>query len=140
MKWAGLLVALLIIPSCDEGEEPRHHRLMNEIEAQLILPKGALPMAQYARYYAEQGGKVHGAYTTEIEKRPADFGCEEFQADDSTRAMECPARADLKPGRRRWVKFGDYPAVSAEGCRAVQIMYNPKTRSIEYAECATPLH
>ncbi|MBB5709614.1 hypothetical protein [Sphingomonas xinjiangensis] len=112
---------------------------MDEIEANLTLPKGALRLERYARYYTEESGRVHGAYTIEVEtERGADFGCDTIQVDDTLKAVPCPAIADLRPGHRRWVQFRDYPAVAAEECLAVQIMYNPLARSFEHVECATP--
>ncbi|MHA6723180.1 hypothetical protein [Sphingomonas sp. RS2018] len=114
---------------------------MDEIEAKLVMPDGSLPLSKYARYYTEQDGKVHGAYTTEIEeKRPADYGCTVIQHDGRTQNVPCPALADLQPGHRRWVLFHDYPAVAAENCRAIQVQYNPVSRLIEFLECAVPMY
>ncbi|HEX8382389.1 MAG TPA: hypothetical protein VF592_03340 [Sphingomonas sp.] len=138
MKLAGPLLVLLTISACGSSEKTRQQRLMNEIEAKLKLPKGSLPLAQHARYYTEYRGRVLAAYTTEIETRAADYGCSDMQANMSLKEVSGPAAADLRPGRRRWVQFSDYPAVASEGCRAVQIQYDASTKSVEYAECAMP--
>ena len=140
MRFAGPLLLLLVGTGCSVGEKSRQDRLMDEIEAHLTLPKGSLPLAKYARYYTDYGGRIHGAYTTEIERRPADVGCEEMLANGTSKDVPCSAVADLQPGHRRWVQFSDFPAVVAGGCRAIQVMYNPSTRSIEYAGCLTPTY
>jgi hypothetical protein len=138
MKFAVLLLVLLSVSLT--ADEVRHERLMNEIEANLTLPKGALSLAQYARYYTEYHGQIHGAYTTKVEVRSKDYTCSEMQVDFSLKKVPCAAIANLKPGQRRWVPFRDYPAVAAEECGAVQIMYNPANRSFEYVECARPTY
>lgn len=114
---------------------------MDEIESSIILPVGALPMQRYARYYTEYSGSIHGAYTTKIEEqRPVDYGCEEAKLDGNSKPVACPSVADLQPGNRRWVKFEDYPAVAGRDCTAVQIEFDPKTKTFVYLQCSEPTH
>jgi hypothetical protein len=138
MRFVALFFVLLSASAA--AGEGRPEKLMSEIEANLTLPEGALPLVKYARYYTEYRGRIHGAYTTEVEVRPKDYSCSEMQAGFSLKEVRCAAIANLQPGQRRWVPFRDYPAVAAKECHAVQIMYNPADRSFEYVECATPRH
>lgn len=131
-------MAILILSGCIGNGQRRENRLMDEIESKLDLPKGALPLAAYARYYTEDDGAIIGAFTTEVEEVREGTECLEMQLDSSTKGVPCPAIADLTPGHRRWVPQSDLPAVSNVDCQAVQIMYNPASRLVEYAECATP--
>lgn len=131
------LISLLITLSACASNQPRSHEaLMDEIESSITLPPEALPLQSYARYYTEYRGSVHGAYTTEIEEQRTSHGCEEAQPDSSYKPVVCPAAADVRPGSRRWVKFEDYPAVVGRDCTALQIEFDPKSRTFIYLECS----
>jgi hypothetical protein len=138
MKFASSIIAILFLAGSVETNEARRNRLMDEVEIKLTLPEGALPLTAYARYYTEEGGRIHGAFTTTIEKHTPGVGCAEMQLNFKVKDVPCPAVADLEPGHRRWVPLSDYPSVGDENCHGVQIMYNPANHSIEYAECAIP--
>jgi hypothetical protein len=140
MKLICLIVALLLTTACDAREESKRNKIMDEIEANLKLPNDSLPLEKYARYYAEDKGRIFGAYTAAIDTRPSDFGCDEVKPDGTSKPVNCRAISDLTPGQRRWVSFSDWPFVSAEHCRAIQVVYNLKARAIEYLECAVPTH
>ena len=134
------LALLGCLPSCAAIEDRKHNQVMDQIEGSIRLPKGALPINSYARYYTEYKGKIHGAFTTEIEVRSPGVGCAELPADGGEiKSIECPKIADLAPGKRRWVDFDDYPAVAGENCQAVQLMYDPGTKKIESLECPEPI-
>jgi hypothetical protein len=140
MKLICLIAALLPITACSARDESQHNKIMDEIEANLKLPNGSLPLKKYARYYAEDKGRIFGAYTTAIESRPAGFGCDEVKPDGTSKPASCRAIADLPPGQRKWVSFSDWPFVAAENCLAIQVVYNLKARTIEYLECGVPTH
>ena len=112
--------------------------MMDEIERALVLPPGALELNDYARYYTEDGGLIHGAFTTKIETRSPDVSCSELRNGSEMVDVPCAAVADLTPGLRRWVPYYDYPAVGDENCRAIQIAYNPRSKVFEFNECASP--
>lgn len=140
MRTAELLAILVTLSTCAPAQNERHEILMEEIERTLILPPGALKLNDYARYYTEDGGLIHGAFTTEVETRSPDVGCSELGNGSELVDVSCPAVADLTPGLRRWVPYRDYPAVADENCRAIQIAYNPRSKVFEYNECASPIH
>lgn len=140
MKPARFLGILVALSACTPDQNDRHEILMEEIERTLVLPPGALKLNNYARYYTEDGGLVHGAFTTEIETRPPDYGCSDLRNGSQLVEVSCPAIADLTPGLRRWVPYHDYPAVADDNCRAVQIAYNSRSKVFEYNECASPIH
>lgn len=140
MRLAIYPLILLALTSCVSAAADGHEALMDEIEASVVLPTGALPLKGYARYYTEYRGAIHGAYTTHIEKRSADYGCSEMTEDLKLKEVTCPAIADLEPGNRRWVKFRDYPAVSGQHCSAIQIMFNPKTKAFDWVACSEPTY
>jgi hypothetical protein len=132
---------LIALASCAPVEVSREALLMDEIESSIRLPPNARSLGSYARYYTEDGGLVHGAYTTEVEEpRPPDYGCSEVQSDDRLKEVACPALADVPVGRRRWVKFDDYPAVSGRDCTAIQLVFDPRAKRFDYLKCVEPLH
>lgn len=138
MRLPNLLVILGTLSACAPDQNDRREIMMDEIERALILPPGALNLNDYARYYTEDRGLIHGAFTTEIETRSPDVGCSELSNDSKMVDVSCSAVADLTPGSRRWVPYNDYPAVADKNCRAVQIAYNPRSKVFEYNECASP--
>lgn len=136
MKSAILPAALTMISACAMSETDRENALMNEIENSLIMPHGALKIEKYARYYTKDKDLVYGTFTTHTEVRPPNVSCSELTLDFDMVDTSCPAVADLKPGNRRWVSLSDYPAVGGDDCQGVDIVYNTRSRSVEYAECA----
>lgn len=141
MNQSALVAFTFLLGSCSTSQERKHEALMNEIEASIRLPSGARPLEGYARYYTEHRGEVIGAYTTEVEvPRSADYGCEKLTADGKSKAVGCPAPADVRPGQRRWVKFEDYPTVAGEKCTAIQLIFDPRVRKIKNVECVEPIY
>ncbi|WP_435416698.1 hypothetical protein WAB17_07295 [Parerythrobacter aurantius] len=134
-----LIFSAFSLASCASDQTDIQGYLMDEIESSIDLPPGAKPLGNYARYYTEYDGLVHGAYTIEVETpRPLEYGCEEARSDGRSMTTTCSSPADAKPGERRWVKFEDYPAVSGEDCTAIQLQYDPRTKRFTYLECAHP--
>jgi hypothetical protein len=141
MRPSFVLLWLIALASCAPVEVSREALLMDEIESSIRLPPNARSLGSYARYYTEDGGVVHGAYTTEVEEpRPRDFGCSEIQSDFRLKEVACPALADVPVGQRRWVKFEDYPAVSGRDCTAIQVVFDPRAKRFDHLQCVEPLH
>jgi hypothetical protein len=141
MRPSSALTLLIASASCAPGEFGREALLMDEIESSIRLPANGRSLGSYARYYTEDGGLVHGAYTTEVEKpRPPDFGCSKVQSDDSLKEVACPALADVPVGQRRWVKSDDYPAVAGENCSAIQVVFNPRSKKLIDVACTERNH
>jgi len=122
-----LVLALLASRSAPN----QHEMLMDYIERHVTLPEGALPLHKYARYYSDYEGRVVGVYTTDIEYRPADYGCSEMVDDFQSKDIECPAIADAKPGERRWVTFADYPGGLAHDRLSVHLIFNKEGKTFE---------
>ncbi|MFW2349673.1 MAG: hypothetical protein ACN4E0_04915 [Qipengyuania sp.] len=135
------LPILLLVACVSQTADPKQESLMNEVEAQVVLPDGAGPLSSYARYYTiARDGMLVGTYTREIEERDPDEGCTELLEDFELKEVDCPALADVAIGERRWVDIDDLPAASADGCEAVQVVYDPKAQRFVFGECIHPLH
>lgn len=133
--------ASILLVSFSTPERGEHDDLMDYIEKSIVLPNGALPLDKYARYYTEyRDSVIVGAYTTDIETREADFGCSEMLENFETKDVKCPALADAKLGERRWVAMVDYPAVAANDCHAIQLIFNKVTRKFVDVACVSPSH
>lgn len=131
MVFRAPILALVLLASRSDPAPDQREILMNYIERHVVLPKGALPLSKYARYYSDYEGRVVAVYTTETEYRPADYGCSEMVEDFQSRDIECPAIADAKPGERRWVAFADYPGAVARDSHAVHLLFNKERNSFE---------
>jgi hypothetical protein len=130
------LLEFWLLTSCAPSPDQTHARLMDEIETNLSLPRGAGPLESYARYYArERDGLIIGAFTRRIEKRDAGVVCSQMTIEGDAKEIPCPALADAKVGERRWVGLNDFPAVADDNCGAIQIVYDPKLRRILNSEC-----
>lgn len=94
-------------PTTDENGA----RIMDEIERQVQLPPDAHELQKYARYYAFDGDKVIGTYTTS-------------------------AGNDQLRGRRLWLgDRRDLPILMDGGCAVVNVVYDPLAQRIERAFC-----
>ena len=119
------------------SEEFRREKLMDEVEASVVMPQGALQLKKYARYYAQHRGMIVGAYTTHIEEK-AERACYEINEKYQLSIASCAAPADVKVGKRRWVDLHDYPAVAEINCDGVQVEYDPIRKRLNFAECVEP--
>lgn len=149
MKSVVMLAALAAVTSSSASERTRHESLMDEIESQVRLPRGAHRLDEYGRYYAFEGKRwVEAIYMLPPEPMtpdplPPDWGCEEvvMQGNDiTTREVPCPPDPDtshyLKAGQRRWVADRKaLPFVADGGCMVVNVRFDLKTRKIEHAFC-----
>lgn len=108
-----------ILPACQPQTPPsnatsveiREAALANEIESQVAMPKGAGPLKDYSRFYAEApAGKIVGLYIR-------------------------GGSGDLPAGARRWVRFDALPGIDDGGCSVVNIVFDLATRKVEKAFC-----
>jgi len=115
--------------------------MMNEIEKQVQLPKGARNIDNYARYYAAgPEGQVIGIYLLPVGGSAVTGECEELMEDMTSRPVPCPQLRfptdDIKAGERRWLEDQQkLPLVNDGGCDVVNVLFNPTTRQIEQAIC-----
>ena len=124
---------------------------MRVIEAAVVLPKGARPLDAYSRNYALQpDGKVIAVFVIPREKGGVADGagceimlqngdarpCTEAELAEDKAFDEALANAQGEAGKSRW--FDDrleLPAVNGGGCGVVTIIYNPRSKQVESAEC-----
>ena len=92
---------------CMPPASTRNSSLMNEIERQVRLPRGAGELHQYARYYSwiEERRKVHAVY--------------------------------IRGGRlgRRWLNYNYIPQADVRGCNAVALTYDAEAERVEAIGC-----
>lgn len=124
---------------------------MQAIEKAVILPEKASALDEYSRNYATgPDGKVIGIYVTPHDIDPAgeDVGCEVMLEDLESRTCTEAEEAELaardqalaakqgNAGQSRW--FDDYlelPTIMDGGCDVVTIIYDPRAKRVESAEC-----
>lgn len=125
---------------------------METIESTVQLPKGARSIDEYSRNYAFMpDGKVLAVFIIPMEPTGYDregFGCEVMLEDFESRPCTDEEISDMKQQDRattvsygaanesRW--FDDYlelPMILDGGCAQVTIVFEPRSETIETAEC-----
>ena len=136
-----LLGLALLVSACSSPEERNQAEIMDRIESQIQLPRGAPPLASYARYYAFQNGKVVARYKVPEKPWPPEWNCSDLGSDGDLRPVECPQQPqELAAGKRRWLKNNlELPIVNDGGCILVNISFDPVTDKIELTECNASL-
>jgi hypothetical protein len=84
-------------------------RLMDRIEAELRMPRGALPLADYGRYYA-------------------------WGSEDGRRRVAAVYCREENP-RRHWVAEDRLPAILDGGCNVVRLRFDVAADKIEWVGC-----
>lgn len=133
--------------ACSKSEDQTHAALLDEIERQVQLPKGANSLGEYARYYAyDAQRKIVGVYLepSESDAREAGEQCEELEVslkgDLASHVVPCPPTTiglhNLKAGERRWdYDYRQLPSVADGGCGIVHVLFNPGTEKVEHVLC-----
>lgn len=115
MKRSFIILAFGLV-ACSSAAERQHSQLMQQVEEQVQLPKGAQRLEHYARYYAEDGHRIVATYITIV--------------DPTNRYYDLPV------GQQRWLDdHRNLPAISDGGCSIVSVIYDPKARSVPQAFC-----
>jgi hypothetical protein len=147
------VLALLVVfaGSACSAQSSGQEAIMQAIEKAVVLPEKAGSLEQYSRNYATgPDGKVIGVYVTPHDSGPADedVGCEVMlenlesrpctEAEEAEQADHDKALAATlgEAGQSRW--FDDYlelPTILDGGCNAVTIIYDPRAKQVESAEC-----
>jgi hypothetical protein len=104
--------AAVLLSACGAAENPRQAATMDVIERQVRMPKEALALTRYSRFYtAANSGKVIGTYVAS-------------------------AHNDLPVGQRRWVtNIYHLPAIDDGECFIVNVVFDPKTNRVTQAFC-----
>jgi hypothetical protein len=113
---------------------------MDEIERSLVLPNGAKPMKDYARYYWRvENDRIAARFVVPLE--PASGGCDVILPDDSTRPCTVNETvsatvAEMPAGERRWLEpAGEAPDIFDGGCSEVNILYDRRARRFLEVAC-----
>ena len=134
------LVATAFLSGCASPEALREDAVMDRIEHDLILPKGAHPLGAYARYYAPSGNDLISAeyvVPDESESGPDDR-CEEMTENFTSRPVPCPPmpRPSLRAGFRQWQhSVQDFPLISDGGCDVITISYSMRQEKLTRITC-----
>ena len=105
-------LAAVLLSACGAAEDSRRTATMDTIEGQVRMPKEALALARYSRFYTEaKSGEVIGTYVAS-------------------------AHNDLPVWQRRWVSdIYHLPAIDDGGCFIVNVIFDPKTNKVTQAFC-----
>jgi hypothetical protein len=131
-----------LLAGCSSPEERRTGAIMDSLEQQVQLPKGARPLSAYARYYAfGRTGDVEALYLIpwQDEVRPGE-SCEELTVNFTSHAVPCSDMKskgeELKVGQRRWVVDSrHFPLVLDGGCGVISLLFDAKTAKAKSVEC-----
>ena len=141
MRAVSLVATTILLAGCSTPEERKHKALMDQIENQVQLPKGAHALGDYARYYThDENGDVHGVYLIPFndEPRPGE-GCEELGSNLTGRNVSCPpgqSQDALAAGKRRWVDDRrNIPFIMDGGCMEVDVIFDASKGRIKSAYC-----
>ena len=111
-----LTLTTLSLAACSSATERQHNRLMQKIEEQVQLPKGAKRLEQYARYYAIDGNRVVARYITIVEPDNQYY--------------------NLPVGSQRWLyDHRNLPSISDGGCAIVNVSSDTKVAGLPRAFC-----
>jgi hypothetical protein len=149
-----ILASMLSLASTGANAAPlaEHKALMGQIESTVQLPEGARSIDQYSRNYALRAdGKVVAIFVIPPEpiwNGSEGFGCEVMLEDFTSRPCTEEEIAETKQqdavtamrfgaaDESRW--FDDYrelPTILDGGCMQIEIIFDPRSKQIESAEC-----
>ena len=140
MRTEAIAAVASLLASCSTPEERRNEDIMVQIEEQIQLPKGALPLDDYARFYADAGSdEVAAVYILPkvIEKMAADQ-CEQLTGIETSKSVPCVSSevGNLKAGERLWVGgHENLPFEVASGCDVITLGYNTVRRHFVEIGC-----
>lgn len=136
-----IAAVVLLLGGCSSPQERERKTLMNEIEKQVQLPKGARPLSEYARYYANKDdGVVVAVFLIPIKDDIAPGeSCEELFENFTSGKMPCePMQFEwaLPAGERRWFKDQrDLPWINDGGCAQVDVEFDIAKSTVKHVEC-----
>lgn len=114
---------------------------MDRIDGAFVLPPKALPLQEYARYYARRPDGKIGVFLTAYTyqgPRPADYGCSEMLINGTSREVPCDPDTEPKAGERHWINIDRMPEANDGGCSIINAIYNPSAHRIVGLRCNGP--
>jgi hypothetical protein len=116
MKSACSAIIFFLLCACSPSEHQHQAAVMNQIEKAVVLPSGAKPIENYARYYAAgSANKVMVVYVI-----PPDE----------------PQPYELRKGQRTWLT--DYrllPSINDGGCSVIEFSFDLQSSRVEHLLC-----
>lgn len=114
---------------------------MNEIEATIHLPKGARPLASYARYYAYvTPDEIMGAYMLPHLDDPPGQHCEEFKTNFTSRNVPCSLPAaegkEVEANERVWLNdWHNMPMGDDQKCGELTFAFHAAAHRFDSLSC-----
>lgn len=136
-----LIAVLTLVGSCSSPSQRRQEALMNEIEATIRLPKGARPLASYARYYAYvTPDVVMGEYMLPHLDDPPGQQCADINMNFTTTNVSCsiPAREGKEIGKDQRIWLSDWhhmPMGDDHKCGALTFGFHPASHTFDSLAC-----
>ncbi len=130
-----VVAVTLLAVACSKSEVQQQGQLMDEVERQVQLPKEALRLDDYARFYAPAANdEILGTYVVPAEDTGHD--CEKLVSS----SVRCPSLSKgLKAGQRQWLDNSKLlPVADRPGCAVVNVVYDPATGEVDQAFCNSP--
>jgi hypothetical protein len=131
---------IVFLTSCSTHEQRRNEAIMVQIEQQIRLPKGASPLTDYARFYADPGQDfVLGVYMLPSAlKYEAAQQCEEVTLNGAGKPTPCvpAAIAKVRAGERLWVGgHENLPFSVRPGCEVITFAFDRGKQRFVEIEC-----
>jgi hypothetical protein len=130
---SSFLILLTVACTSDHAD---NKKLVGQIEQSIKLPKGALEIQAYARYYARKGNTVYASYIVEqsdwreVVRKECSLQAKGYPCND-------PNYGVIEAGQRRWVEKRDYlPFMNGGGCNYVDIEYDVERKSFSTISCS----
>ena len=132
------MLAAATLTACTGTKDDPHAELMKEIEQRIVLPTGALPLAKYSRYYAQDhNGHIEGMFIVDdpvwnelVRKECAMQKKAVFPCDGAGQALTAPAGASM------WLRnTAELPTMSGGGCSQVSFTASAGGKDISNIQC-----
>lgn len=141
-----LMLPLTLLAAAGHPQDDGERALMREIEAAIILPRGANPLASYGRNYAREGTRIVAVFATppvfsgggcfmvsaDLKSRP----CTDEEIAGNRKAEREYAASQAAAGESRW--FEDrrsLPLVFDGGCSFIDVEYDPAGKRFVSVAC-----
>jgi hypothetical protein len=123
---------------CGSVSDEPNSSVLDNVEAQVVLPRGSEPLSRYSRYYAAgRDGHVEAYY---VMHSPGDV---DFVRDTcrrlKTNVFPCLPNGNIAlvpAGRRKWLSdYRKLPLMHGGGCGGIRFAYDPKTTRFSPLVC-----
>ena len=139
----GAILVAALLAGCTSREAAREDAVMDRIEQNIVMPRGARSLGSYARYYApDSDGLINGIYIApELEKTEPGAGCADVTVNFTLQAVPCdihPTPTDeIRAGQRQWRSNPrKLPLITDGGCDIILSLYSQRQRAFTLVRCA----